>query len=226
MNGRAASDPLTDDLLERSRGRFYGKYRGSVTEVEEGGRGRIKAKVPSVLGTQATGWCDPCVPYAGDGVGIAFLPEVGAGVWIEFEAGDPSYPIWSGCYWRDGEMPEDVGPKKKIIRTKAGHQVLFDDDEESIKITDPNGNEITIDSGGVKIARGSYSVEVTDSKVDVNGGCSRPPASSSARTAAASASRARTRAPRRTVPTSSARATPSRSRAAASARPPPARTRA
>ena len=47
----------------------------------------------------------PCVPYAGPNVGFAFLPEVGSGVWIEFEGGDVSYPIWVGGYWREGEVP-------------------------------------------------------------------------------------------------------------------------
>ena len=69
---------------------------------------RIKAKVPAVLGETDTGWCMPCVPYAGPGVGIAFLPEKGSGVWIEFEGGDVSYPIWVGGYWREGEVPSDA----------------------------------------------------------------------------------------------------------------------
>jgi uncharacterized protein involved in type VI secretion and phage assembly len=158
------------EVLERLRGRFYGKYRGSVTEVEDGGRGRIKAKVPAVLGDTPTGWCDPCVPYAGDQVGFVFLPEVGSGVWIEFEGGDVSYPIWTGCYWRDGELPSDAGPKKKLIMTKAGHQILFDDDAESVTIKDSNDNTITLDSSGIVLKRGSGKVEVAESKVTVNDG--------------------------------------------------------
>ena len=165
-----ANEQAILDVLERLRGRFYGKYRGSVTDVEDGGRGRIKAKVPAVLGDQATGWCDPCVPYAGDQVGFAFLPEVGAGVWIEFEGGDVSYPIWSGCYWREGELPSDAGAKKKLIQTKAGHQILLDDDAESVTITDSNGNTITLDSSGIALERGSGKLEITTSKVTVNDG--------------------------------------------------------
>lgn len=158
------------EILERVRSRFYGKYRGSVTEVEEGGRGRIKAKVPSVLGDTPTGWCMPCVPYAGKDVGIAFLPEVGSGVWIEFEGGDVSYPIWTGCYWRDDEIPSDACPKKKLIATKSGHKVLLDDDGEAITVEDPNKNKITADSAGITLERSSGKVEVKESKVSVNGG--------------------------------------------------------
>jgi uncharacterized protein involved in type VI secretion and phage assembly len=157
------------DILDRLRNRFFGKYRGCVTEVDPTTL-RIKAKVPSVLAGQATGWCEPCVPYAGNGVGMAFLPEVGSGVWIEFEGGDVSYPIWVGCYWRDGELPSAATPAVKTIVTKSGHKILLDDDAESITISDPNNNTITLDSSGINLQRGSSSIAISDSEVNVNDG--------------------------------------------------------
>jgi uncharacterized protein involved in type VI secretion and phage assembly len=163
----ASVEETLGEILDWMRSHFFGKYRGTVTEVESGGRGRIKAKVPAVLGDQPTGWCDPCVPYAGEGVGIAFLPEVGAGVWIEFEGGDPSYPIWSGCYWREGEMPEEAAEAKKLILTKSGIKLLLDDDAQSIEIVDPSENTITLDSEGITLTRGDSTLLVADSKVEV-----------------------------------------------------------
>jgi uncharacterized protein involved in type VI secretion and phage assembly len=157
------------DILERLRNRYYGKYRGTVTDIDESTL-RIKAKVPSVLKDQETGWCMPCVPYAGDNVGFAFLPEKGSGVWIEFEGGDVSYPIWTGCYWRQGEIPSDATPTVKAIVTKAGHKILLDDDGGTITITDANENKITLDSSGITLERGSSTVEVSDSEVNVNDG--------------------------------------------------------
>lgn len=171
------TEDLVLELLEMLRGRFYGKYKGSVTEVEKNGRGRIKAKVPAVFQDQTTGWCDPCVPYAGKGVGFAFLPEVGAGVWIEFEAGDPSRPVWSGCYWREDEFPDQAGPKKKLIRTKSGHQITFDDDQESIEVTDPNKNTVTFDKDGIALKRGNGQVVVSDQETNVNHGAMQVSAS-------------------------------------------------
>jgi uncharacterized protein involved in type VI secretion and phage assembly len=162
-------DHLLQELAERIRNRFYGKYRGTVTDIEESTL-RIKAKVPSVLQDQETGWCRPCVPYAGDQVGLVFLPEVGAGVWIEFEGGDVSYPIWSGCYWRDGEIPSDAAQAVKVIVTKAPHKILLDDDGQSITISDPNGNTLTLDASGVTIQRGTKKVAISDSEVSVNDG--------------------------------------------------------
>lgn len=157
------------EVIERVRNRFYGKYRGTVTDIDAETL-RIKAKVPSVLGEQATGWCMPCVPYAGPDVGFAFLPEVGAGVWIEFESGDVSYPIWTGCYWRNDEIPGDATPTVKAIITKAGHKILLDDDASTITITDPNDNKITLDMSGITLTRGGKTVVVSDALVNINNG--------------------------------------------------------
>jgi uncharacterized protein involved in type VI secretion and phage assembly len=166
MNGR---DAELVDVVERLRNRFYGKYRGTVTQVDAATL-RIKAKVPAVLRDQETGWCMPCVPYAGDGVGVAFLPEEGSGVWIEFEAGDVSYPVWVGCYWRTDEQPGDATPTVKAIVTKSGHKLLLDDDGTTITLSDESGNEVTLSSDGITLERGSEKVVVSDSEVSVNDG--------------------------------------------------------
>jgi uncharacterized protein involved in type VI secretion and phage assembly len=165
----ATNEQAILDILERLRNRYYGKYRGTVTDIDESTL-RIKAKVPSVLKEQETGWCMPCVPYAGDNVGFAFLPEKGSGVWIEFEGGDVSYPIWTGCYWRKGEIPSDATPSVKAIVTKAGHKILLDDDGGTITITDANENKITLDSSGITLERGGSTIAVGDSEVNVNDG--------------------------------------------------------
>jgi phage baseplate assembly protein gpV len=166
----AADDGALEDLLERLRTRIYGKYRGIVSDVDAATM-RVKAKVPSVLGEVDTGWCMPCVPYAGPNVGFAFLPERGSGVWIEFEGGDVSYPIWVGGYWREGEFPADADEKIKVIVTVAPHKLVFDDDQGSVTITDPNGNTVTLDDSGTTLANGgSSSVVVSSSSVSVNDG--------------------------------------------------------
>jgi uncharacterized protein involved in type VI secretion and phage assembly len=159
-----------EDLLERLRTRFYGKYRGIVSDVDASTM-RIKAKVPAVLGESDSAWCMPCVPYAGPNVGFAFLPETGSGVWIEFEGGDVSYPIWVGGYWRDGEIPTDAASDVKVLVTAAPHELKLDDGQGSITLTDPNGNTVTLDSSGITLANGqSISIVVSSSSVSVNDG--------------------------------------------------------
>lgn len=157
------------DLLDRLRNRFFGKFRGTVTDVDASTL-RIKANVPAVLADQPTGWCMPCVPYAGDSVGMAFLPEVGSGVWIEFEGGDVSYPIWVGCYWRAGEQPSDAAPAVKAIVTVSGNKLLLDDNAGTITLSDQNGNQVTLDSNGITLTRGSNTVQISDSEVNLNDG--------------------------------------------------------
>ena len=40
---------------------FYGKYRGIVTNIKDPLKmGRIKARVPDVLGEEPSGWALPC----------------------------------------------------------------------------------------------------------------------------------------------------------------------
>ncbi len=166
MNGL---DEQVVELLERLRNRFYGKYRGTVTDIDSTSL-RIKAIVPAVLGQTPTGWCQPCVPYAGNNVGFLFLPEAGDFVWIEFEGGDPSYPIWAGCGWRDGEIPQDATPTTRVIVTSAPSKVLFDDDGQTVTITDPNENSVTLDSNGVTLERSGKTLVVSDSEVNVGDG--------------------------------------------------------
>jgi uncharacterized protein involved in type VI secretion and phage assembly len=163
------SDPLLQELMDRIRNRFYGKYRGIVTDVDAG-TWRIKASVPNVLpGSTSTGWCMPCVPYAGPQVGFCMLPEVGSAVWIEFEGGDTSYPIWVGMYWTSGDLPSNASASVKSIITTAG-SIAFDNDQSSITVTDAQNNTIVLDSSGITSTSGSNSVAIGTSSVSVNDG--------------------------------------------------------
>jgi len=81
-----------------------------------------------------------------------------------------SYPIWSGCYWRDGEPPADATPTVKAIVTAGGSKLLIDDDAKTITISDSNNNSVTLDNSGVTLTRGSSTVAIGDSEVNVNNG--------------------------------------------------------
>jgi uncharacterized protein involved in type VI secretion and phage assembly len=152
----------TAQLTNAHAGRFYGKYRGLVVDSEDPQRlARIKAHVPEVLGNVDSGWAMPCVPYAGDGSGHYMVPEPGTGVWIEFEAGDPSRPIWSGCWWGDGQLPEDNGgqsgsPSLKVIRSEQGLMVTLDDNSQVITVSDSDGRNLLV-------------IEVTAGKITIQG---------------------------------------------------------
>lgn len=130
------------------RTRFYGKHRGVVINNEDPLMlGRVQAQVPSVLGDVVSGWALPCAPFTGDGMGMYAIPPIGAGVWIEFEAGDPDYPIWTGGWWGDGQLPqEETGkptrPPQKIIRSERGLVITLDDDDSTLTLSDGNGTNV------------------------------------------------------------------------------------
>lgn len=92
---------------------YYGKYRAIVTNNKDPEKlNRVKVKCPSVLGNYESGWCNPCFPIVIEKVGkfqddsgqenlsyLFRLPNIGEPIWIEFEQGDTSKPIWVGT-WR------------------------------------------------------------------------------------------------------------------------------
>ncbi len=169
MTGGGGYDQALLDVLERMRNRFFGKHRGVVTDVDAKTM-RVKAMVPAVLGAVTSGWARACVPYAGANVGFAFLPDVGSGVWIEFEGGDVSLPIWSGCYWRDGEPPSDAASGVKVIVTSAGQKVMLDADGGTITVEDGNGNSVVMDSSGVTLKGQGQTVDLGATGVNLNDG--------------------------------------------------------
>jgi hypothetical protein len=87
--------------------KYYGKYRGTVLQnVDPMQMGRIQVIVPDVSAVLPSSWAMPCVPIAGKQMGSYFVPQIGSGVWMEFEQGDPDYPIWTGCFWGSAaELP-------------------------------------------------------------------------------------------------------------------------
>jgi hypothetical protein len=107
--------------VEEGCGPFYGKYRGTVINpIDVTGLGRVQVSVTDVLGDNRQAWAMPAAPWAGKGVGFFAIPPEGASVWVEFERGDPDYPIWSGCFWEKGQEPAGTGPLaalKTVLKT-------------------------------------------------------------------------------------------------------------
>jgi len=80
--------------------KYYGKYRGLVlNNIDPLQKGRLLVQAPDVLGLTTSSWAMPCVPLAGPQMGTYVVPIIGSGVWVEFEGGNPDYPIWTGGFW-------------------------------------------------------------------------------------------------------------------------------
>jgi uncharacterized protein involved in type VI secretion and phage assembly len=159
-------------------GPYVGKFRGVVTDIQDPLMiGRIRATVPDVYGSDESGWAVPCLPFGGQSVGFFALPTKGAGVWIEFEHGDPDYPIWSGCWY--GSIA-DVPPvllvppyKKVLVITPAGHSIMLDDTPGvgGITLKTADGAKFEMTSIGITIDNGKGgSISMMGPKVSVNNG--------------------------------------------------------
>jgi uncharacterized protein involved in type VI secretion and phage assembly len=155
-------------------GPYWGKYRGQVeNNLDPENRGRMQVSVPEVLGEGQLSWAMPCAPYGGSGVGLFAIPPTGANVWVEFEGGDPDYPIWSGCFWGVGEAPASPAlAQTKVFKTDVGSITLDDTPGAGgITIETVAGMKIAITSSGIEINNGQgASLKLSGPQVSVNDG--------------------------------------------------------
>ena len=162
-----------------SKSGFYGKYRGAVvTNVDPMQMGRIQVQVPDVLGLNISSWAMPCVPFAGVQSGLYCVPAVGAGVWIEFEQGDPEYPIWTGGWWATAaEVPTlalmaPPGLPSIVLQTTGQNAVVVSDvpgPTGGIVLRSRMGATIIVNDTGIYIQNGKgASIDLTGLSVIIN----------------------------------------------------------
>ncbi len=157
---------------------YLGKFRGVVTDNQDPLQiGRVRARVPDVTGDQECGWAMPCFPFGGNGMGFFALPSVGAGVWIEFEHGDPVYPIWAGCWYGTlAEVPPELlAPpyKKVLLKTEGGTSITLDDTPGlgGITLETASGQKITMSATGIEIDNGlGAKISMQGPQINVNNG--------------------------------------------------------
>jgi uncharacterized protein involved in type VI secretion and phage assembly len=157
--------------------RLYGKYRGTVCDINDPlQQGRLRAIVPAVGGVVPLTWALPCVPFAGTQLGFVALPALGANVWIEFEAGDIDFPVWTGCFWLGpGDLPSQAPPPG--VHASATLQtpgltalILSDDPAQGITLRTASGASLQLNSQGVTITTGAATITLSGNSVDINQG--------------------------------------------------------
>ncbi|MDG4861286.1 phage baseplate assembly protein V [Streptomyces sp. T-3] len=147
--------------------RYLGKFRGRVMDNNDPLHiGRVIVEVPDVLGDEPSTWALPCLPFAGPEAGQFVVPAPGTGVWVEFEQGDPSFPVWTGCWYGDEkELPPDA---LKLVAQPSEHKPVVVQTPEAHKIvmSDAPGAErgIKLQAGG-----GSY-IHITKEKITIGTG--------------------------------------------------------
>lgn len=157
-----------------TRQAYYSKYRGKVeNNIDPLMQGRVQISCPAVLGEGQLSWAMPCSPFAGNGVGFFMVPPVGANVWVEFEGGDPDYPIVGGCFWGTGEVPATPAvAEMKVIKTDSATITLNDlPGAGGVTIEMTNGMKISMTLTGIEINDGQgATIKLSGPQVSVNNG--------------------------------------------------------
>ncbi len=161
--------------------RFYGKYRGTViNNIDPMQMGRIQAMVPDVSSAIPTSWAMPCVPVGGIQMGMYVVPPIGAGVWMEFEHGDPDHPIWTGSFWGSAaEVPVlalagNPASPSIVLQTTAQNTLSISDmpgPTGGFLLKSTAGAMIMINELGITISNGQGAIiTMMGPTVDINAG--------------------------------------------------------
>jgi len=160
---------------------YYGKYRGTVlNNIDPLQIGRLLVQVPDVSGLTPSSWAMPCFPMSGKQMGIYTIPQIGTGVWIEFEQGNPDYPIWSGCWYGSAaDTPalalagNPVSPSI-VLQTTLQNSIVVSDlpgPTGGIMLKSTTGAMIIINDTGIYIQNGKgASLIMVGPTVTVNNG--------------------------------------------------------
>lgn len=151
---------------------FYGKYRGKVANnVDPQNLGRLQVEVPEVLGSGRLSWAMPSVPFAGPGVGFFAIPPLNANLWVEFEGGDPDFPIWSGCFWGPGEVPAQPAVPGVVV-LQAAPQLKIELQQVPFSFTVEVGATMKLlySPAGIEISNGATTIQLTAAGVNINNG--------------------------------------------------------
>lgn len=169
---------MDDSIIQqatRSQSKHYGKFRGFVVDNQDPEkRGRLRLRVPSLLGSETSAWALPCLPFGGlADQGLFMIPEIDAQVWVEFEEGNLHAPIWTGVFWQQsGDVPSEASldePTTRILKTPSGHVLQFDDasGKEKIRLFHPKEAELTMDENGTVVLKDGNGEVIT---LDASGG--------------------------------------------------------
>jgi uncharacterized protein involved in type VI secretion and phage assembly len=163
--------------------KFYGKYRATVVmNIDPELRGRLICMVPDVLGPTPSSWCEACAPLAGPTgppMGVYLVPPIGAGVWVEFEQGDPGKPIWTGCRFGKGDPPTlafaglPISPN--IVLQTAGQNTIVISDlpgpTGGIMLKSATGATLIVNDTGIYIQNGKGAmITMVGPAVNINNG--------------------------------------------------------
>lgn len=185
-------DHISDEPSPNKADRFFGVTVATVVDNNETTAkppttpiGRVKLSYPGLSSSVTSGWAPCARPMAGSNIGFYALPEPGEQVLVAFEKGDLGHPYVLGSLWHAKARPPttnaDGQNNKRIIRSRAGHTITFDDTGNvgKLVIEDRGGSSIVMDAtdGSITItaradlrlaAKNAISLQVGGTKLTVS----------------------------------------------------------
>ncbi len=169
------SDGLFSTLeraIEGADKRFYGVAVGIVTNNLDQ-LGRVKVRMPWFSSSEESAWARVAVPMAGLNRGTYFIPQVNDEVLLAFEHGDIRHPYVIGSLWNTQDTPPEplqTDPtQKRTIRTLAGHEIAFDDVQQSVSILTSTQQKIEMDATKIEISNmtGTHKITIDNSGLSI-----------------------------------------------------------
>lgn len=152
------ADLLAGGLLPPAQGLHVGVV--GAFEADPLGQHRVKVLL-SVLGPeQGAVWARVARPDAGKARGLVFWPEPGDEVVVGFLNGDPRQAILLGALHGPKNAPPAAGGPpsadnpRRVIVSKGGTVIAFDDAKPSVTVETPGKNRIVIDDDAESIVLG------------------------------------------------------------------------
>ncbi|WP_395018470.1 phage baseplate assembly protein V [Dongia sp.] len=188
-------DPMPRETTIEAGGYAKGVAVAVVRDNKDAsGQARVKVSYPWYEQPRQSYWARVAMPMAGGKRGVYFVPEVNDEVLVAFDRGDLRFPYVIGCLWNGvDKAPETNGDgknDKRLIHTRKGHKLIFDDgakglvqlqlndgkmlkiDDEGIAIDDAKGNSMVIlsNSGGITItAKAKLALKAAQISIESSG---------------------------------------------------------
>ncbi len=134
-----------------------------VSNIDQANLGRVQIKLRWNPG--ATLWARVAVPMAGSGTGTYFIPQRDDEVLVAFNQTDISEAYIIGCLWSSARRPPRTAPTDptnlRAIRTPAGHELLFDDQQNLVSLVTSTKQRITLAPDRIEVSAGDGKASFT-----------------------------------------------------------------
>ncbi len=159
--------------------KFPGVVTGTVCNVDDpAGEGRLQIEFRWMPGSPKSAWAPIAAAMAGPSRGAFLSPELEDEVLVAFEHGDFNFPFVVGFLWNGVDTPPETNRQNRVFVTPGGHSIRFEDGTpKKVLIASAGGHEVLLDdsSGGSRISIQSSSgqtitIDDQQQSVELQGG--------------------------------------------------------